>query len=181
MRKFTVSGDQSDPPDELDMIGFQDEVTDVGLIFETNGVFYAHFNCALWSGGVSSSKAIKIELTPEKGGASPAAKEATPLLRFVSKAVLNGLVTRCAHCKHHGATVPCKASERVYHWPCAVASGAWLDKASLTMVSVEAYDRVAGIASNAAYLYYLSDQWKIGKVAEIPPAKLRNAETPYSI
>ena len=77
--------------------------------------------------------------------------------------------------------MPCKASERVYHWPCAVASGAWLDKASLTMVSVEAYDRVAGIASNAAYLYYLSDQWKIGKVAEIPPAKLRNAETPYSI
>jgi hypothetical protein len=184
MRKFTVSGDQGDPPDELDMIGYQDEVTDITLVFES-GVFYAHFNCALWSGGVSSSS--KGEPTPEKSGgggsASPtppsSSKEAaTPLLRFVSRAVLNGLVTRCAHCRHYGATVPCKASERMYHWPCAVASGAWLDKASLTMVSVEAYDKVAGLASNAAYLYYMGDQWKIGKVAEIPPTKLRKA-TPF--
>jgi histone-lysine N-methyltransferase MLL3 len=175
VRKCTISGDQSDPPDELDMIGYQDEVSDLSLIFEPSGVFYAHFNCALWSGGVSSNSrtAAKIETTPGDKGA---AKEAAiPLLRFVSQAVLKGLTSRCAHCKHYGATVPCKASERIYHWPCAVASGAWLEKASLAMVSVEAYDKVAGLASsNAAYLYYMGDQWKIGKVAEIPPAKLRN-------
>ncbi len=43
-------------------------------------------------------------------------------------------------------------------------------------VSVEAYDQVAAMATNAAYLYYMGDQWKIGKVAEIPPAKLRKAD-----
>ena len=42
------------------------------------------------------------------------------------------------------------------------------------MVSVESYDKVAEIASSAAYLYYTGEQWKIGKVAEIPPAKLSN-------
>ena len=29
---------------------------DVSLVFENNSVFYAHFNCALWSGGVSKTK-----------------------------------------------------------------------------------------------------------------------------
>lgn len=51
-------------------------------------------------------------------------------------------VLRCSHCKHFGATVPCKASDRVYHWPCAVASGAFLEKSTLVMVSVESYDKV---------------------------------------
>ena len=67
-------------------------------------------------------------------------------------------------------TVQC----RVYHWPCAVAFGSFMEKASLTMVSVESYDKVAELASSAAYLYYIGKQWKIGKVAEIPPAKLSN-------
>ena len=96
------------------------------------------------------------------------------ILRYVGKAVLNGIITRCAHCRHYGATVACKASDRIYHWPCAVASGAFLEKSSLTMVSVESYDMVASIASTAAYLYYNGEQWKIGKVSEIPPAKLSN-------
>ncbi len=47
-------------------------------------------------------------------------------------------------------------------------------------VSVEAYDQVAAMATNAAYLYYMGDQWKIGKVAEIPPAKLRKADNIFS-
>ena len=80
MRKLT-SGEQGEPVDELELIGFQEEV-DVNLIFETNGVFYAHFNCALWSGGVSKSK---LEAEKEKD---------TPLLKFVSQAVLNGITTR---------------------------------------------------------------------------------------
>ncbi len=46
-------------------------------------------------------------------------------------------------------------------------------------VSVEAYDQVAAMATNAAYLYYMGDQWKIGKVAEIPPAKLRKADNTF--
>ena len=37
------------------------------------------------------------------------------------------------------------------------------------MVSVEAYDKVASIATNAVYLYYTGTQWKIGKVLNPAP------------
>ena len=141
MRKFT-SGDTNEPVDELEVIGYQDEV-DVSLVFETGGVFYAHFNCALWSAGVT-----KAQADSSKEGA------AAPILKFVSEAVLKGIGTRCAACKHYGATVPCKASTRAYHWPCAVASGCFMEKSSLSMVSVESYDKVAEISPASAYLYY---------------------------
>ena len=161
IRKF-ISGDNNEPVDELEVIGYQEEV-DVSLLFEATGVFYAHFNCALWSAGVSKSKTE----TPTKDSS-------VPILKHVSGAVLKAIGVKCAHCKHYGASVACKASERFYHWPCAVASGAFLEKSSLTMVSVESYEAVAALASTAAYLYYTGEQWKIGKVAEIPPAKLGN-------
>ena len=86
IRKF-ISGEQGDPVDELDLIGFQEEV-DVSLVFESNGLFYAHFNCALWSGGVLKSK---MESESEKEGSS---SSSTPLLKFVSQAVLNGITSR---------------------------------------------------------------------------------------
>ena len=148
--------------DELEVIGYQDEV-ETSLLFESSGTFYAHFNCALWSSGVSKSKTE-----------SASKDSSTPILKHVSGAVLKAIGTKCAHCKHYGASVSCKASDRVYHWPCAVASGAFLEKSSLTMVSVESYESVAALASAAAYLYYTGEQWKIGKVAEIPPSKLGN-------
>jgi hypothetical protein len=59
-------------------------VTDLSLVFEKSGVFFVHFNCALWSGGVSSHKAIKEEATDKPA----ATKETIPLLRFVSQAGL---------------------------------------------------------------------------------------------
>ena len=154
LKKFTTSGDSSETPDELETIGFQDEV-DVNLVFETGGVFYAHFNCALWSAGVSKAK----EESPKESASSPI------ILKHVSEAVLKGLTTRCGYCKHFGATVPCKASDKHYHWPCAVASGCFMEKATLSMVSTEKYDKVAEVSPTAAYLYYTGEQWKIGKVS----------------
>ena len=63
-------------------------------------------------------------------------------MNFLSIMEVDTNFSRCAHCKHYGATVACKASDRVYHWPCAVASGAFLEKSTLVMVSVESYDKV---------------------------------------
>ena len=167
MRKFT-SGDTNEPVDELEVIGYQDEV-DVSLVFETGGVFYAHFNCALWSSGVSKSSSSDSGTKDPKESPSSA-----PILKYVSEAVLKGIGTKCAYCKHYGASVPCKASNRMYHWPCAVASGCFMEKASLTMVGVDSYDKVAEVSPSAAYLYYTGEQWKIGKVAELAPSKLCN-------
>jgi hypothetical protein len=62
IRKF-ISGDNNEPVDELEVIGYQEEV-DVSLLFEATGVFYAHFNCALWSAGVSKSKWRRPPRTP---------------------------------------------------------------------------------------------------------------------
>ena len=128
LKKFTTSGDSSETPDELETIGFMDEV-DVNLVFETGGVFYAHFNCALWSTGVSKAKEESLKES----------KDSSPILKHVSEAVLKGLTTRCGYCKHFGATVPCKASDKFYHWPCAVASGCFMEKATLSMVSTERF------------------------------------------
>ena len=150
LKKFKTIGDSSETPNELETIGFQDEV-DVNLVFETGGVFYAHFNCSLWSSGVSKDKE----------------SSSSPILSHVSEAVLRGLTTRCGYCKHYGASVPCKASDKFYHWPCAVASGCFMEKASLSMVSTERYDKVAEVSPTAAYLYYTGEQWKIGKVRDL--------------
>ena len=147
MRKFT-SGDTNEPVDELEVIGYQDEV-DVSLVFETGGVFYAHFNCALWSAGVTRAG------TDSSKDSTPTS---APILKFVSEAVLKGIGARCSSCKHYGATVPCKASSRLYHWPCAVASGCFMEKSSLTMVSVESYDKVAEVSPSSAYLYYTGER-----------------------
>ena len=147
MRKFT-SGDTNEPVDELEVIGYQDEV-DVSLVFETGGVFYAHFNCAFWSAGVTRAG------TDSSKDSTPTS---APILKFVSEAVLKGIGARCSSCKHYGATVPCKASSRLYHWPCAVASGCFMEKSSLTMVSVESYDKVAEVSPSSAYLYYTGER-----------------------
>ena len=64
-RKFT-SGDNYEPFDELENIGFTEE-PDSSLLFETNGYFYVHENCAAWSEGVIIKKSPKEEVvSPEK-------------------------------------------------------------------------------------------------------------------
>ena len=105
------------------------EEVDVNLVFETGGVFYAHFNCALWSTGVSKAKEESLKES----------KDSSPILKHVSEAVLKGLTTRCGYCKHFGATVPCKASDKFYHWPCAVASGCFMETATPSLVSTERF------------------------------------------
>ena len=72
-RKMT-SGDTYEPFDELENVGFTEE-PDITLLFETNGYFYVHENCAIWSDGVTPKKPIKEEdkkdKTPEKVKKTP--------------------------------------------------------------------------------------------------------------
>ena len=72
-RKMT-SGDTYEPFDELENVGFTEE-PDITLLFETNGYFYVHENCAIWSDGVTAKKPVKDEKekdkTPEKVKKTP--------------------------------------------------------------------------------------------------------------
>ena len=94
----------------------------------------------------------------------------SPILKHVFEAVLRGLTTRYGYCKHYRASVPCKASDKFYHWPWAVASGCFMQKASLSMVNTERYDKVTEVSPTATYLYYTGEQWKIGKKAKVNKA-----------
>ena len=125
-RKFT-SGDNYEPFDELENIGFTEE-PDSSLLFETNGYFFVHENCAAWSDGVNIKKGPKEEVmspdklantTPEKSKIKTNADNMT----CVDKAVKASINQKCAYCNHFGASVKCKASGKMYHFPCAAASG----------------------------------------------------------
>ena len=61
------------------------------------------------------------------------------------QAVVNGMVQKCVYCKHFGASVRCKASGRFYHFPCASASGSFLQKSTLTLIGMDSLDKVASL------------------------------------
>ena len=168
-RKMT-SGDTYEPFDELENVGFTEE-PDITLLFETNGYFYVHENCAIWSDGVTAKKPSEKEAEKEK---TPEKKKTTPeYLMGVDKAVRNSVTQKCEHCKHFGATVKCKASGKMYHFPCAAASGSFMNKPSLTVVGTESLDKVSKYADSAMYLYH-DGTWKFGKVAELKVDKFDN-------
>lgn len=139
-RKLT-SGDTYEPFDELENVGFSDE-PDLTLVFETSGHFYVHENCAIWSHGVSKNpvkEEANTEKTPEKGS-----KKWTESLQGIDKAVSAAINQKCMHCKHYGASVRCKASGKMYHFPCAAASGSFMHKPTLTLVGTDSLSKVSG-------------------------------------
>ena len=103
-RKLTSGGDNYEPFDELENVGFAEE-PDLSLLFESTQVFYVHENCALWSDGVKtlsikeegSAEAKTGTVTTEKG------KKLAEILQFVDKAVAASVNQKCAYCKHFGA------------------------------------------------------------------------------
>ncbi|XP_023312429.1 histone-lysine N-methyltransferase 2C isoform X6 [Anoplophora glabripennis] len=99
--------------DELTIIGYN-EIPDVSVIFEPGGQFYAHRNCALWSHGVTRA-------------------ENTALLN-VGPVVLQSSSKKCSFCNHYGASLMCnmEGCTKIYHFPCATASGAFQELISLT-------------------------------------------------
>ena len=135
-RKIT-SGDVNEPVDELENVGFSEE-PEHSLVFESSGHFFAHYQCALWSFGVR----IKKDDTASTSTESPS-KEKT--LIGVEKAVINAMYQKCAHCKHFGASVKCKASGRYYHYPCGYASGSFMQKHTRLLIGTESLKRVADL------------------------------------
>ena len=61
----------------------------------------------------------------------------------------------------------------MYHFPCAAASGSFMNKPSLTVVGTESLEKVGKHADSAMYLYH-DGTWKFGKVAELKMDKFDN-------
>ena len=114
-------------------MGFSEE-PDLTLLFETSGYFYVHENCANWSFGTKKLP-VKEEESKEK--------KLAELIQGVDKAVAASVTQKCAYCKHFGASVKCKASGKMYHFPCAAASGSFMHKPTMTLVGTESLDKVA--------------------------------------
>ncbi|CAG9863833.1 unnamed protein product [Phyllotreta striolata] len=110
--------------DELTIIGYN-EVPDVSSLFEPNGQFYVHRNCALWSNGVTKA-------------------ENSALLN-VGPVVSQSSSKKCSFCNHYGASLTCDVDKctKTYHFPCATAAGAFQDVSSLTTLCNDHYGQVA--------------------------------------
>lgn len=112
--------------DELSIIGHVEE-PNVNVLFESNGYFYVHRNCALWSSGVTRAgscashgvfQALECGLVAENQA-----------LENVGPIVLKSSSQKCSFCNHFGASLNCAASgcSRSFHFPCATASAAFQD------------------------------------------------------
>lgn len=100
--------------DELTIIGYTEE-PDVNSLFDPTGYFYVHRNCSFWSDGT-----VKTE---------------TSELDNVGPAVLYSSSKKCSYCNHYGASLICKMEgcSRIYHFPCATASGAFQELSTRTL------------------------------------------------
>ena len=137
-RKLT-SGDSYEPFDELENVGFTEE-PDITLLFEVT-YFYVHENCATWSDGIKKP-AVKDETkdsekTPEKKD------KLADTITGVDLAVRASVNQKCSYCKHFGASVKCKESGRMYHFPCAAASGSFMHKPTMTLVGTDSLSKVS--------------------------------------
>ncbi|NWY60786.1 KMT2D methyltransferase, partial [Chionis minor] len=112
------------PPPELEVagndlvqIGFSERVT-LAQLFEPTGHCWVHHCCAAWSAGVEQ----------EASG-----------LSGVDRAVFSGISQKCEHCQRMGATIPCRAAgcPRLYHFPCAAASGCFQSVKTLRLFCPE--------------------------------------------
>jgi len=153
-RKMTSGDVVGEPVDELDNVGFTEE-PDHNLLFETSGEpslvidhirnldlfhlghFYVHERCSYWSHGVVTKKETSLEEAVHSRG-----------LSGLEGAVIEAAWQRCAHCKHFGASVKCKASGLFYHFPCAAASGSFMHKASMSLVGSASLAKVASLGEN---------------------------------
>ena len=178
-----TSGENYEPFDELENVGFNEE-PDITLLFETNGHFYVHENCAAWSSGVRPLKPKEEpkednEKTPEKQkmkNTNDAAAAAT--LIGVDKAVSASVRQKCTYCKHFGASVKCKASGRMYHFPCAAASGSFMHKPTLTLVGTESLSKVGDYGKTKNFKKVQKSPEKVQKSQKSPKKSRKVQKSP---
>ncbi|XP_071888107.1 histone-lysine N-methyltransferase 2D isoform X5 [Anas platyrhynchos] len=103
--------------DDLAQVGFSERVS-AAQLFEPTGHCWVHRWCAAWSDGV---------------------ERATGGLAGVGRAVFSGISQKCEHCRRRGATIPCRAAgcPRLYHFPCAAASGCFQAMKSFRLLCPE--------------------------------------------
>ena len=110
------------------------------MLFEVT-YFYVHENCATWSDGIKKpavkEEAKESEKTPEKKD------KLADTISGVDLAVRASVNQKCSYCKHFGASVKCKVSGRMYHFPCAVASGSFMHKPTMTLVGTDSLSKVS--------------------------------------
>ena len=93
-----------------------------------------HERCSIWSHGVRQKKETSLDEAMSSKG-----------LSGLEDAVITSAWNRCAHCKHFGASIKCKASGKFYHFPCGAASGSFMHKATLTLIGSASLAKVGNL------------------------------------
>ena len=130
--------------DTLNRIG-RLEVADPCTVFDPSGHVIAHHCCAAWSWGVAA-RATTIR------GSGTGGECDNFILVGVDKAVLRSLTRKCKYCQSYGASVKCKVDGCIswYHYPCAIASGAFQDKHSCSILCTPEHRHEARLLSTDA-------------------------------
>lgn len=127
--------------DSLTRVGRSD-IADPTTVFEPSGHVIAHHCCAAWSSGVaprinrtSTVKSGSQAISPLQYGSNDG-NGTNIILVGVDRAVLSSLTRKCKYCQNYGASVKCKVDncQSWYHYPCAVASGAFQDAHSCSIL-----------------------------------------------
>ncbi|CAG0901310.1 unnamed protein product, partial [Cyprideis torosa] len=123
--------------DELSSVGWPDEPDLNQLIDALTGLHYSHLACAKWS-------SIHPTFSPH-----PVQGMHHSHLVQVDRALVKASITQCSYCHRFGASLGCRVPQckKVFHFPCAASSGAFLDRKSLTIICLDHIDRVPVMAA----------------------------------
>ena len=138
--------------DSLTRVGRPD-IADPITVFEESGHVIAHHCCAAWSSGVAPrTSSVKSNIAPLQYHTTEG-NGTNIILVGVDRAVLSSLSRKCKYCQNYGASVKCKVDncQSWYHYPCAVASGAFQDAHSCSILCTPEHRHEADkISSNSA-------------------------------
>ncbi|NWX50811.1 KMT2D methyltransferase, partial [Steatornis caripensis] len=128
--------------DDVVQIGFSEHMTPAQL-FEPTGHCWVHRWCAAWSAGVGQEAAglTGVDRAVFSGISQVSVSRGLGLVRQGSVSDPAGLLRfqKCERCRRMGATIPCRAPgcPRLYHLPCAAASGCFQSMRTLRLLCPE--------------------------------------------
>ncbi|XP_069086588.1 histone-lysine N-methyltransferase 2D isoform X2 [Pleurodeles waltl] len=111
---------------DLSRIGFVDSMSPEEL-FEPTGHCWVHHWCASWSADVWLEEGVGLV--------------------NVDKAVFSGISQKCEYCTRNGATIRCHSEGclRLYHFPCAAASGSFQSLKTFKLLCSEHLDQAVAL------------------------------------
>lgn len=66
----------------------------------------------------------------------------------LEEVIVSALMQKCQYCKHFGASLKCKVSGKFYHFPCAAASGSFMQKSNYLVVGTDSISKISSLGES---------------------------------